>query len=85
VELGEAALDGGNVVVPAQVTAQASPQYDPSAIGARIAGKSVAGAEAELESIGHTTVTLWPFWVDRVPRLEWRINVDILPVEPARQ
>jgi hypothetical protein len=85
VELGEAALDGSNVVVPAQVSAQASPQYDASAIGARIAGKSVAGAEAVLESIGHTTVTLWPFWVDRVPRLEWRINVDILPVEPARQ
>jgi hypothetical protein len=26
-------------------------------------------------------VTLWPFWVDRVPKLEWRISVEVLPVE----
>jgi hypothetical protein len=83
VELGAATLDGSDVVVPAQVTAQAAPQYDSSAIGARIAGRTAAGAEAELAPIGRTTVTLWPFWVDRVPKLEWRISVEILPVEPA--
>ena len=48
---------------------------------AQIAGQTKDGAEQELASIGRTTVTLWPFWVDRVPRLEWRINVDIQPVE----
>ena len=65
----------------AQVTAEASPQYDTSTIGSRIAGRTKAGAEAELASIGRTTVTLWPFWVDRVPKLEWRISVEVLPVE----
>jgi hypothetical protein len=81
VELGQATLDGSDVVVQAQVTAEASPQYDTSTIGSRIAGRTKAGAEAELASIGRTTVTLWPFWVDRVPKLEWRISVEVLPVE----
>ena len=85
VELGDAQLDGNEVVVTAQVSAQAAPAYDASSIGQRIAGKTADGAEAELASIGRTTVTLWPFWVDRVPSLDWRINVDIQPVEPARQ
>ncbi|HEX6654736.1 MAG TPA: baseplate J/gp47 family protein [Candidatus Limnocylindria bacterium] len=85
VQLGDVALDGSDVVVTAQVSAQAAPDYDPSSIGQRIAGKTKDAAEAELASIGRITVTLWPFWVDRVPGLEWRINVDIQPVEPARQ
>jgi hypothetical protein len=85
VQLGAATLDGADVIIQAQVTAQAAPQYDSSTIGARIAGRSKAGAEAELAPIGRTTVDLWPFWVDRVPKLEWRINVEILPVEQPAQ
>jgi hypothetical protein len=85
VQLGDAQLDGSDVVVKAEVTAQAAPTYDASTISARIRGMTADGAEAQLASIGRTTVTLWPFWVDRVPSLQWRINVDIQPVEPARQ
>jgi hypothetical protein len=84
VQLGEAELDGSEVVVHARVTAQAVPEYDPSTLGRQIAGQTKDGAEQELASIGRTTVTLWPFWVDRVPQLEWRINVDIQPVESPR-
>jgi hypothetical protein len=84
VQLGEAELDGSEVVVHVQVTAEAVPQYDESSIPGRIAGRTADRAEQELASIGRTTVTLWPFWVDRVPQLEWRINVDIQPVESPR-
>jgi hypothetical protein len=83
VKIGGASLDGDAVVVQADVTAQAVPQYDESAIPGRIAGSTAEQAEAELNSIGPTTVRLWPFWVDRVPRLDWRVSVEIRPVEPA--
>lgn len=83
VEIGEASLDGDDVVIQAAVTAQAVPQYDESTIPGRIVGSTREQAEAELSSIGPTTVSLWPFWVDRVPQLDWRVSVEIRPVEPA--
>jgi hypothetical protein len=85
VKLGDATLEGGDVVVQAEVTAQAAPQWDDSAVRARIAGQTKKQAEAALSSIGPTTVSLWPFWVDRVPSLDWRVKVDVQSVEPARQ
>jgi hypothetical protein len=81
VELGNPTLDGESVVVQAQVSAQAVPQYDEAALAGRIAGRTAADAEAELRSIGPNSVTLWPFWVDRVPQLAWRVSIDIRPVE----
>jgi hypothetical protein len=83
VEVGEATATGDHIDVRTQVTAQAAPQYDESAIAGQIAGMTAAGAEAKLRSIGRTTVSLWPFWVDRVPGIGWRVSVDIRPVEPS--
>jgi hypothetical protein len=83
VEVGEATALGDRIDVRTQVTAQAAPQYDESAIAGQIAGMTAAGAEAKLRSIGRTTVSLWPFWVDRVPGIGWRVSVDIRPVEPS--
>jgi hypothetical protein len=77
VELGEATLDGEVISVPATVTALALPDVDEVALRAQLAGKTVAEAEAALASIGTPAVTLWPFWVDRVPQLEWRISIDV--------
>jgi hypothetical protein len=85
VEIGDVALAGGRIDVQAQVNAQAVPQYEESAIAGQIAGLSADDAESQLDSIGRTTVTLWPFWVDRVPRLDWRVTVDVRPVEPATE
>jgi hypothetical protein len=83
VEVGEASATGDRIDVTTQVTAQAAPQYDESAIAGQIAGMTAAGAEAKLRPIGRTTVSLWPFWVDRVPGIGWRVSVDIRPVEPS--
>jgi hypothetical protein len=81
VDIGDATVDGDRIAVSVQVRAQAVPQYDEASIGSRIAGMTAASAEAELSAIGRTTVSLWPFWVDRVPRLDWRVTVDVRPVE----
>ena len=85
IELGDATLDGQALVLHADVTAQAVPEFDESTIAQRIAGQTIEQARQELSAIGPASVTLWPFWVDRVPRLAWRVNVDVRPVEPASQ
>lgn len=85
VEVGEVTLAGDRIEVQAQVNAQAVPEYEESAIAGQIAGMSADGAESQLDLIGRTTVTLWPFWVDRVPRLDWRVTIDVRPVEPATE
>jgi hypothetical protein len=51
------------------------------ALRSELAGKTVAEAEAALEPIGPPTVTLWPFWVDRVPSIDWRISIDVQAAE----
>ena len=81
VEIGEATLDGETLTVDAMVTAAAAPNVDIAALRRQLAGMTVAEAEAELASIGPTTVTLWPFWVDRIPRLEWRVSFDVQAAE----
>jgi len=85
VEVGGATLQGDRIEVMTQVTAQAAPQYDPSAIAGRIGGMTADGARSALSSIGPADVTFWPFWVDRVPSLDWRVKVDVEPVESAAQ
>jgi hypothetical protein len=83
VELGSASTQDGEIVVQAVVTAEAVPDFDPSAIAGQVAGRTKRDAEQRLSSIGEATVTFWPFWVDRVPSLEWRVSVDVQAVEPV--
>ena len=81
VELGEATLEGEVISVPATLTALALPDVDEVALRAELAGMTAAEAEAQLAAIGTPTVTLWPFWVDRIPSLEWRISIDVQSAE----
>jgi hypothetical protein len=83
VELGEATLDGEAIVVAASVTATAVPDVNTDALRRELAGRTAAEAEAALASIGPTDVELWPVWVDRIPGVEWRIRIDVLPAEPG--
>jgi hypothetical protein len=85
VELGSASTQDGEIVVQAVVTAEAVPDFDPSAIPGQVAGRTKQDAEQRLSSIGQATVTFWPFWVDRVPSLEWRVTVDVQAVAPVEQ
>jgi hypothetical protein len=41
----------------------------------RIAGMTVEEAKAELASEGDVEIDLWPSWVDRLPRLTFRIEI----------
>jgi hypothetical protein len=81
VHIGEAQVDGDSIVVQTTVTAAAVPDLDQDAIRQQLAGMSPAQAEAALAHIGPATVSLWPGWVDRLPRLDWRISVSIEPAD----
>ena len=41
----------------------------------RIAGMTIEEAKAELDSLGDVGIDLWPSWVDRLPRLTFRIDI----------
>jgi hypothetical protein len=75
VDFGPATLVGGRLDVTTSVTAAAAAEIDHAAVRDRIAGLTVAQAEAELADLGEIQVDLWPGWVDRVPLLEFRIEV----------
>jgi len=81
VDVGEAALDGETIVVQTTVTADAVPDLDQESIRRSLVGMSAAQAQDALATIGPASVDLWPGWVDRLPRLDWRISITVEPVE----
>ncbi|HET7520034.1 MAG TPA: hypothetical protein VFK61_00685 [Candidatus Limnocylindria bacterium] len=85
VQISGASLEGDAVVAQAAVSARAVPQFDASAIPGQIAGSTADEARQRLSSIGDVDVILWPFWVDRVPNLGWRVSVDVQSVEPVSE
>ena len=84
VDIGEAALDGEAIVVQTTVSAGAVPDLDQEAIRRELAGMSSADAQEALAGIGPTTISLWPGWVDRIPRLDWRITISVEPAEDGQ-
>jgi hypothetical protein len=84
VDIGEAQVDGESIVVQATVTADAVPDLDLEAIRQQLAGMSAADAEAALSDIGPVDVSLWPGWVDRLPRLDWRISISVPAAEEGQ-
>ena len=81
VDIGEAALDGDTIVVQTSVTADAVPDLDQESIRRSLVGMTAAQAQDALATIGPASVDLWPGWVDRLPRLDWRISVSVEPAE----
>jgi hypothetical protein len=75
VDLGQATLAGERLDVTASVTAAATTTIDEEQVRDRIAGLTVAEAKAQLEPLGDVEVDLWPAWVDRLPRLTFRIDI----------
>jgi Baseplate J-like protein len=78
VSWGSAQQVGGTIRVPVTVSAQATAQVDLAAIRERILGMTPEEAQAELSGVGSVNVQLWPGWVDRIPRLDWRVSVEIV-------
>ncbi len=75
VTIGEARADGDVLVVGVQVTAAATSAVDRDAVVEMIRGRPLDEARAALDAIGGATLELWPGWADRVPDLDWRIDV----------
>lgn len=66
---------GGGLEVQVTVTALAALRIDEAGVRQRIAGKTIQEAQTELEPLGEVDIKLWPAWVDRLPRLEFRIEI----------
>ncbi|HEX2142545.1 MAG TPA: hypothetical protein VHK28_09805 [Candidatus Limnocylindria bacterium] len=77
VELGDARLEGAEVVVEAVVAARAVHDLDTDAIRERVTGLTEPEVRQALGDIGQVEVELWPGWVDRVPRLPFRVSVEV--------
>ena len=84
VVVGDAAVDGESIVVQASVTASAVPELNEETIRRQLVGMTTAQAEAALSDIGPSTISLWPGWVDHVPRLDWRIDISVEPAEETQ-
>jgi hypothetical protein len=80
-DLGPATPVGEQLDITASVTAAAAATIDEAQVRDRVAGLTVEEAKAALQPLGEVDVDLWPAWVDRVPRLTFRI--DVKQVVPA--
>ena len=78
VSWGAAQQVGGTIRVPVTVSARATAQVDLADARQRILGMTPEEARTELADIGSVSVELWPGWVDRIPRLDWRVSVELV-------
>jgi hypothetical protein len=83
VEMRRVTREGDALEARVTVTALADPIVEVQAVRDMIAGLTAAEAEAALAGFGDVEVGLWPGWVDRVPQLDWRIEVQIVPAEAS--
>ena len=74
-DLGEPVVVGEQLKVDAAVSASAAAEIDQAKVRDRIAGLTVPAAKAELAPLGKVEIDLWPGWVDRLPRLTFRIDI----------
>jgi hypothetical protein len=78
-----AADQGDTLLVQVSVTAEAAAVIDHEAVRDLVAGKTVEEARQALAGLGDIDVDLWPPWVDRLPDLSFRIDVQEEVREPA--
>jgi hypothetical protein len=82
VGIGTVTVSGDQMSVQVSVRAVAATAIDKAAVRDRIAGMTVQEARSALRDIGEIEVDLWPPWVDRLPRLAFRISVE--PALPSQ-
>jgi hypothetical protein len=83
VEVAEATTSGDGLQVRVTVRAQAVPRVDADAVRQRVADMTGPAARDALSPLGNVSVELWPGWVDRVPRLSFRVDVRVEGVQSA--
>jgi hypothetical protein len=84
VDMGDPIVVGEELQVQASVTAAAATRIDEAQVRDRIAGLTVDEAKSTLKPLGEIDVDLWPAWVDRVPRLTFRIDVKQVVRAPTQ-
>lgn len=77
VKVTKLAVQGGNVTATAAVTGGVASTVDESAVRSRITGLTASQAEHALADLGTVQVQLWPGWVGEVPRLPFRVTIDV--------
>lgn len=75
-DVGPPTVVGDQLQVQASVTGLAAATIDEAQVRDLVAGKTVEEARAALADRGAIEVDLWPPWLDRLPRLAFRISVD---------
>jgi len=83
VELGLATASGDELLVTASVMAAAAAVLDDGVVRDLVAGLTVEGARVALADLGEIEVDLWPGWLDRLPRLTFRIGVETVAPSPV--
>jgi hypothetical protein len=82
ISLGESRIDGRALVVELEVTAVSTPRIDADALRADLLGRPKDEAQSVLAPLGTVTVDTWPGWVDSVPSLDWRVEINVIEPDP---
>jgi hypothetical protein len=76
--------EGAQLIATVSLTAATVATIDEDVVAGRIAGLTFEDARAELDDMGGVVeISGWPEWVDAVPRLTWRIEIDIAAPEAS--
>ena len=76
IELGAASASGDVMTIAVSVRAAAAAAIDKVAVRDQVAGMTKAEATAALASLGQVEIDLWPGWLDRLPRIPFRISIE---------
>jgi hypothetical protein len=79
IQIGSASVSGAELTVQVTVSGVAATRIDEGSVRSAVAGMTPAEAEAALSGLGKVHIDLWPGWVDRLPKLGFRISVQTVP------
>ena len=83
IQIGTATANGAQMTIAVSLRAAAAAAIDKAAVRDLVAGKTVAETMAVLADRGKVLVALWPGWLDRLPRIPFRISVEAVAPSPA--
>jgi hypothetical protein len=79
IEIGSASVNGEQLMVQLTVSGVAANRIDDDTVRSTVAGMTPQEATAALAGLGKVHIDLWPGWVDRLPKLGFRIFVQHVP------
>jgi hypothetical protein len=83
VQMGTATASGDEMTIQVSVRAAAAAAIDTAAVRDQLAGMTRDEARAALADKGHVEIELWPGWLDRLPRIPFRISVETVGPAPG--